>query len=201
MDHHLVALKNGEETYNMKAKTGDIILVSGIGLLPRGIQFFMNIYRKRLGLTPRKLYNHVAVVVELWCTLWIAEASAKGVRVFKYPDDYIRRQDVKVMQFKKPLSEIEQRKFSEVAIKYALHPTRYDLTNFWHQMIFILTGKWNGKVNAASRGKLYCSEFAAVVMDEVRNSFSGVTWDKNPLDIEICQELEFIYLDPKRSKE
>ena len=185
----------------MKAKTGDIILVSGIGLLPRGIQFMMNIYRKRRGLPKRKLYNHVAIVVELWGTLWIAESSVKGVRVFKYPDDYIRRQDVKVMQFKQPLSEYEQKKFSAVAIKYSLHPTRYDLMNFWHQIIFILTGQWKGKVNELSREKLYCSEFAAVVMDEIRDSFKGVTWDKNPLDIEICEDLEFIFLDPKREKE
>ena len=184
----------------MKTKTGDIILVSGIGLLSRMIQFGMDIYRKRKGLPKRKLYNHVAVVVELWGTLWIAEASEKGVRVFKYPDDYIRRQNVKVMQFKKPLTEQEQRKFSEVAIKYSLHPTRYDLVNFWYQMIFILTGKWKGKVNEASRERLYCSEFAAVVMDEVRGSFNGQTWDKNPLDIELCEDLEFIFLDPKRPK-
>lgn len=184
----------------MKAKTGDIILVSGIGLLPKGIQFFMNIYRRRKGLAPRKLYNHVALVVELWGTLWIAEASVKGIRVFKYPDDYIRRQDVKVMQFIIPLTEKEQKNFSEIAIKYSLHPTRYDLTNFWDQMIFIITGKWKGKVNKESREKLYCSEFAAVVMDDVRGSFNGQTWDKNPLDIEMCQDLEFIFFDPKRQK-
>jgi len=184
----------------MKTKTGDIILVSGIGLLPKGIQFFMNIYRKRMGLAQRKLYNHVALVVELWGTLWIAESSVKGVRVFKYPDDYVRRQDVKVMQFKSPLSEYEQKKFSEIAIKYSLHPTRYDLSNFWHQIVFVLTGKWKGKKGSKSREKLYCSEFAAVVMDEVRDTFNGTTWDKNPLDIEMCEDLEFIFLDPKREK-
>lgn len=182
-------------------KTGQIILVSSNGFLPDAIKFFMNIYRKRMGLKPRRLYSHVAVVVDLWGTQWIAEASAKGVRVIPYPGDYVRRHNCLVMDWKIPLSESEQRLFSRTAIEYTLRVTRYDVLNFWYQIKFILTGRWKGPEGDESKRRLYCSEFAAVVMDRVRNSFHGRTWDKNPLDIELCQDIEALYYDEKREKQ
>jgi hypothetical protein len=45
---------------------------------------------------------------------------------------------------------------------------------------------------------VYCSELAAILMDKIRGSFNGVTWDKNPLDIELSRDLreyDFIIFD------
>ena len=186
-----------------QVEVGDIILVAGTGFLPKGIQFFMNIYRKRKGLPKRKLYNHAAAVVDLWGTQWIAEASAKGVRVFQYPNDYVRRQDCKVLGWVEPLDDSEKEALSKTAIAYALHPTRYDVMNFWYQARYILTGKWKGPIGEKAKKRVYCSEFIAILIDELSDIYEGKTWDKNPLDIELLEgELLYTkYIDKKRPKE
>ena len=173
-------------------KVGDIILVHGGSFLARGIQFFMNIYRKRLGLPKRKLYNHVAVVVDLYGELYVAEAHAKGVQVLPNAVQYVESQDCLVLTWAKPLTKSEQSLFSREAVKYALIPHRYDVLNFFFQMKYILTGMWRCPVGSKSVKLIYCSELGAIVMDKVRGSFNGQTWDKNPLDIELCDELRAV---------
>lgn len=175
---------------NKKLEVGDIILVSGTSFLPKGIQFFMNIYRKKKGLPKRKLYNHVAVVVDLWGNKAIGEAQAKGIQIIGDADKYVNGQDCLVLTWKKPLTVKEKNKFSMEAISKALIPTRYDVLNFFYQMRYVLTGKWKGPKGEKSEKRLYCSEYAAVLMDDLRNCFKGETWDKNPLDIELSKCLK-----------
>ena len=170
-------------------KPGDIILVSNNGLLPKGIKLFMNIYRKKKDVSKTELYNHVVVVVNLWGKMWIADSAEKGVQVNESLEKYVNRENCLHLTWKTPLTEEEQELFSKTAINYSLNPTRYDFINFYDQIRYILTGKWKGKTGDKSKKRLYCSEFAAVCMDVVRNSFKGVTWDKNPLDIQLCEDL------------
>ena len=185
-----------------KLEVGDIILVSGEGFLAKAIRFFMRIYRKKKYLEDRKVYNHVAVVINVWGRMWIAEAAAEGVRVIKYPDDYVRRQDCKVMGFMPPLGKEKQETFSKYACEYAFKVTRYDILNFWYQARYILTGKWKGPTGKKSLKRLYCSEFAAVMIDYMTRVYEGHTWDKNPLDIEMLDGDVLItkWIDPKRKK-
>ena len=173
-----------------KIKEGDIILVQGGSWIARQIQKWMNIYRRKRGLDQRKLYNHVAVVVDLYGTLYVAEAVAKGIHVIPNARKYVDNNDVKLMEWVTPLSKLEGSVFSKEAIKYALEPHRYDFLNFWYQMKYILTGRWSGPTFEKSKKRIYCSELAAIVMDKVRGSFKGRTWDKNPLDIELCKDLK-----------
>ncbi|MGM0532603.1 MAG: hypothetical protein ACQER7_14745 [Bacteroidota bacterium] len=171
-------------------KPGDVLLFHNSGFLPKGIQFFMNIYRRKKGLPERKLYyNHVAVIVNLWGELWMADSAKNGVQVNKIKVDALQRDNVLHLTWKEPLAKVEQKLFSKTAIGYSLRVTRYDVINFWDQARYILSGKWKGKTDDASTKRVYCSEFAAICMDKVRNSFNGQTWDKNPLDIELCEEL------------
>ena len=44
---------------------------------------------------------------------------------------------------------------------------------------------------------MYCSEVAAYAMDEVRNSFSGTWYMRNPLDIQINNELTSVFKDER----
>jgi len=170
-------------------KAGDIILVHNSGFVSRGIQFFMNIYRKKLKLPKRTLYNHAVVVVNLWGKLWVADAGAKGIQVRDRLDAYIGRDNVLLLTWRVPLTVEEQELFSKTAINYALGITRYDYKNFIDQIRYIFTGKWKGKTGAKSTKRIYCSEFAAVCMEATRNGTFKSTWDKNPLDIEISTAL------------
>jgi hypothetical protein len=170
---------------------GDIILVRGGSWLSKRIQFFMNIYRKRLGLPKRVLYNHVAVVVEDgWGMVYVAEANAKGIEMKISPQEYLDTHTCKVMTWRKPLTKAEKSKFSREASYFMHDPTRYEFLNFFHQIYYIFTGKWIGRTGSKSYDVLYCSEFAAVLMYKVRGSFKGETWNKNPLDIELSTELK-----------
>ena len=171
-------------------KVGDVILVKGGSWLARQIQNWMNIYRLKKGLPKRKLYNHAAVVVNLWGEKYIAEATEKGVTVIPNALDYVLFKDTLVLTWIDPLNQKEQDLFSKTAIKYALEPHRYDFLNFFYQIKYILTGKWSGPIGKKAEKRLYCTEFAAVCMDKVRGSFEGQTWNKNPLDLELCEELK-----------
>ena len=181
-----------------KLKVGDIVLVSGTSFLAKGIQLFMNIYRRKLDLPQRKLYNHVAVVVDLYGELYVAEAVGKGVQVIPNAEHYVLSQDCKVLTWFDPLTPKEQTMFSREAIKYSLQLHRYDVLNFFYQMKYIFTGKWRGPTGNKAERRVYCSELAAILMDKIRGSFNGVTWDKNPLDIELSRDLreyDFIIFD------
>lgn len=171
-------------------KAGDILLFRNTGFVPKGIQFFMNIYRKKKGLPKQEVFNHVGVVVELWGKLMIAEADKEGVTVHREATQYIGKNNVKHLTWITPLTEEETKLFNKTAINYSLKVTRYDFLNFPAQIRYILWGKWKGKTGEESKVRLYCSEFAACCMDEVRGSFDGVTWNKNPLDIELCEDLK-----------
>jgi hypothetical protein len=171
-------------------RPGDVLLFRHTGFLPKVIRFFMKLYSKRKNVEQDIYYNHVAVIVNLWGELWVADAVEKGVQVEDSLDRYMDKSSVKHLTWVKPLSKEEQEDFSKVAISYAMKVTRYDFLNFWDQARYILTGEWKGKTGKDSKERVYCSKFAAICMDEVRGSFNGVTWDKNPLDIELCKDLK-----------
>ena len=176
----------------MNLQAGDIILVRGSSFLAKGIQFFMNMYRKKKGMPKEKLYNHVAVVINIWGELKIAEAERKGIEAYKDDYKYVEEHDCLVLTWKKPLLKKEQEEFSKLATKYAFNPTRYEFLNFIHNSVYIATGKWIGRRGSKSENVLYCSEYAAILMDKVRGAFGGKgkTWDKNPYDIQKNQYLK-----------
>lgn len=149
----------------------------------------MNIYRKKKGLKPRILYNHAAMVVNVWDQLYVAESAEKGVQLIQNAHNYVNTHKTKLLGWKKELTAIEQRKVSKLAASYAFIPHRYDFLNFPFQMWFILTGKWKGPKGEKSRKRVYCTEFVAVLMDDTRGSFNGKTWSVNPLDLELNKDL------------
>lgn len=176
-----------------KIKEGDIIMVKGSKLLPKAIQFFMKIYAKKLGYNKSDYNNHVAIVIrDFEGVLRVAESAKDGVQAIHAPYTYIKNNDCDVYTWKEPLNSSEAFVFSKVAHEYLYEPVRYDFANFTNQIKFIITGKWTGKTGVASKVRQYCSEFAAIVMDETRLTFAGQTWDKNPFDIESCYELRLL---------
>jgi hypothetical protein len=178
-------------TTNYEPQVGDVMLVRGTAFLSKGIQFFMNIYRKALHQPKYVVYNHAAIVVDVWGKKVVAEAGARGIQAIYTAEDYMaQNKKILVKRYKTALTEEEQKLLSQYACSFMYHPTRYDFLNFLYQIALVMTGKWYGPRRAKATKRLYCSEYVAVVMDGVRATFHAQTWDKNPVDIALCEDLE-----------
>ena len=167
-------------------QVGDIGLVDSYSLLARMIKFFMKVYCKLLRLPVRKFYNHAFLVVDIWGTMYVAEALGKGITVTPWESTWYKGSSrVKILRPKKELGEQEKKDLSRIAVTYALQPTRYDFLNFILQIILILTGKWIGPKGKKARKRLYCSEAAATWINEVRPGTFKAPEATNPLDIDL----------------
>ena len=174
-------------------EAGDIILYHGRTWVSRQILKWMNVYRKKLGLKERSLFNHVSVVVEIWGELFTVEAVARGV-IMQPVVKSIAYSNIKVKKWRKPLTWVEKEDFNKFAIRLVTENIEYDFLNFLWWMLKIKLGKWFGPTGKEADRKLYCSELAALVMDHVRHSFAGKTFAVSPLDIDLNEDL--FQLDP-----
>lgn len=183
-----------------KVKAGDIILYQGSRFLSKGIMFFMKRYAKRLGVSDRPLFSHAAMVVDYKSKLYVAEANAKGIEV--NPLDHVyggKLNRIKILSPKKAYSKAEKAKISEIAIGYALNPTRYDFFNFWFQIDMIKRTsrredkKWLGPKGDKARKRLYCTEAVATWSNDVRPNTFAEPWTVNPLDVDLNKYYKTIY--------
>lgn len=173
-------------------EVGDIILIRHKGLLPRIIRFFMDKYRKKLHLPKMRLYNHSMTIVYKDENKLIADSSKDGVGIHDTLDRYINNSNCHHLTWKKPLSNEEKRSWSKIAIGFDNANIQYDLRNFLDNIIFITLGIWIGKKGSQSVVRQYCSEFVAILMDKVRGTWNGETWNKNLIDIQVCEELKVV---------
>ncbi len=171
-------------------QVGDIILIRHKGLIPRIIRFFMDKYRKKLHLPKMTLYNHSMTVVFKEEKKLIADSSKDGVGIKDTLDRYINNPNCLHLSWKKPLSNNEKLTWSKIAVGFDNANIKYDLRNFLDNIIFISLGIWIGKKGDQSVVRQYCSEFVAILMDKVRGTWKGETWNKNFIDIQICEELK-----------
>lgn len=172
-----------------RLKAGDVGLVKNKGFLPKAIRFFMNIYRKKLGLEPRPLYNHVFTVVEVWGSLFAAEAMADGynirpINVYLNLDGTLKK-GVKVKVPKRDYNKTEREYISKSAALFAFNPTRYDYFALLHQLKYSLTLAWKGKKGIKAQKRLYCSEAHATLANQVRPKTFKEPATVNPIDIDI----------------
>jgi len=184
INYIMKVLKKGQEA-EYKPQVGDLFLVKGKNFIAKAIQFWMKIYRK---LRNKEVYdttilNHAGTVINLWGTLVVAEAVATGIEARVPVDIYLQKKKVIVRRFKRQLTPKEKKLTSQTAIGFMTIPHRYDFLTFIFSMYMIVTGKWIGPKGKKSQKRLYCSEFSALLMDIVRNTFHGKTWDKNPEDL------------------
>lgn len=175
---------------NYVPRVGDIILVRSNSWLPRAIQFFMRYYRRTRGYKQvTAITNHAACILDLWGVLMVSESTIRGVEATKTASDYIAKHKVIIKRYK---GEIPSH-FSKVAASYFASPHKYDFLNFLYQMIMVLTGFWIGPKHARADRRLYCSEYIAVIFDDLFGIYKGETWNKNPLDLDITPEFETVY--------
>lgn len=184
----------------IELKPGDIILYKGTKALSKSIQFFMERYRKKLGLEKRTLFNHAAMVVDLWGQTYVAEANEKGIEVNPFTNVYgSKLKRIKVLRPKKGYSKAEQELVSKTAIAYSLNPTRYDFFGIWYQIQMIRkqtanAGKeWDGPTGSKAENRLYCTEAVATWANKVRPDTFEKAWSINPLDIDLNKYYETVY--------
>lgn len=183
------------ETKLYKPQVGDLFLVKGNNFVSKAIQFWMRVYRKLRNkeVIDTTILNHAGTVINLWGTLVVAEAVAKGVEAHIPVEVYLGKKKVVVRRFKRQLTVKEKKLTSKTAVGFMTLPHRYDFLNFIYQMYMISTGKWIGPKGTKSMRRLYCSEFSAILMDLIRNTFEGKTWDKNPEDLLQEKSMKTIY--------
>jgi hypothetical protein len=149
----------------------------------------MNIYRRKLDLEPRPLYNHIFTVVEIWGELFAAEALGDGYNI--RPISHYRHSDgalVKGVSIKTPkrdYNKTERDSISKLATRSTFKPTRYDYFGLLHQLWYSITLSWKGEEGKHAMKRLYCSEAHAQLANSVRPKTFKDPYKVNPLDIDI----------------
>lgn len=184
-------------------KEGDIILVQGNNFMARGILFFMDRYRKKLGLDKRVLFNHAATIINYKGQKYVAEANEKGIEINPFVKRYsYRLNKIKIITPKKPYSSSEKNKISDVAIQDAFNPTRYDFLNIFYQIKMIFSTKikdgkvikkWKGPRGTKAEERLYCTEAVATWANDVRPNTFDNQFANNPLDIDLNRYYKTLY--------
>ncbi len=184
-------------------KAGDIILYRGDRFLSKAIRFFMERYRRKLKLPKRKLFNHAAMIIEVWDKLYVAEANKDGIEVNPFEKAYGRKlKKIKVISPKKAYTKFEKKQISKIASTYAFNPTRYDFFNFLFQIKMVMstsvkddtvTKKWSGPKGKKAENRLYCTEAVATWANKVRPNTFSEPWTVNPLDVDLNKYYKVVY--------
>lgn len=156
----------------MDLKTGDILHCSGTSLLSRLIMKFT-----------KSRFSHTALIVECWDRLYVVEAQNNGVNA--KPFEVWRSKYTYSFEVSRP-KDIGNKKEFSIAAFSKIGATPYDYVSLlFYQPLYILTGKWKGRKNNSSEGKMYCSEYVGWLFDFEKY------WEMSPQDIfEKCQEAD-----------
>jgi hypothetical protein len=178
---------------NNELVPGDIGLTRSNGFISKAIRYFMDKYRKKLGLPKRDLYSHAFMIVKMWDRLFVAEAEAEGIRVkpFEevYPSSKWVNKNIKILTPKKAYNSNEIDTVSKIAVAYALEPTRYGYADLLFHAKAIMNkdgyDSWKGKKGEAAEKRLHCSEAVATWANKVRPKTFNRPWSTNPLDLDL----------------
>lgn len=168
-----------------KLQTGDVIFVYMPFVWYKPVRYISWCIRKVLG----TWYNHVALYVEIWEADHIAESSAGGVQnrpLSKWARDY-------EVEVKRPTTPYLKKTLAKRLMRYQGY-TGYDyISLLFFQLVYQITKIWIGKTKGKALKKLYCSEYAALVYEEIFPEW----WLTTPRDIYTSSEFETVI---KRTK-
>ncbi len=174
-------------------KVGDILCVrDGKSFIAKCIQYYMRIYKKKLGYDAIPNYHHSAIVVDIWGRLNVAEAVGKGFKIHPIEEAYPNWNRVDIITPNKPLSDIEKKEISRIAEHYSLKITRYDYFNFLFQIWLIKTGKWIGPRGKKAENRFYCSEAVATIYNKIRPNTFELPAATNPVDVAINENFHWL---------
>ena len=150
-------------------KTGDVILSKNPFYWYKPMSYVGAIIRLILGFN----YNHVAIYISIYGADFVAEASTKGVNIMPLKE-WVKDKEIEIHR-NPNLTGFTGRR----VMQYQGY-TGYDyLSLVWYQLRYQITGKWKGEKGENAKGKLYCSEYYALVDKE---SFPN-WWSVTPKDI------------------
>lgn len=178
-----------------KFTVGDILLTRGNYWISKVIRYFMEKYRKNLGLKPMEVYSHAAMVIDMWGVLYVTEALQGGITITPLEEAYGKYslKDLKLKTPRKSYSKSERECMSKIASKNAFRPTRYDFLALLWQIKRVNHAKntvdpnWSGSTEDKATRRLYCTEACAYWSNQVRPNTFKEPWATNPLDVDINQ--------------
>lgn len=166
----------------MFLKKGDIILVHSHNWTAKLIQFGMNVERwLHFDFSPfwAKIYNHAAICIS---DEVIAEALSEGITIDLFDYAYKKGCNKEILVFRPNWTKEELSKVYTVATQYK--GVRYQFVNFLQYIPKILFGIWLGKTHKSAKDQLYCTEYNAIVMNEITNGkLFPQYWKTSPNDI------------------
>jgi len=152
-----------------------IILEYNKGVLPGGIRFFMNIWRRIKRLPKRvKIHNHVEILYYLDGELMVVGAVKGGFRPRIFKDEMPRNhwKNLMFMVSKEPFTDVQKILVEQQIRMYVFgHQHRnYEYLNFISWPVYILTF---GKVRLSKKTdkRMECYEAAARVYNAAGNYF------------------------------
>lgn len=172
----------------MEKFLGCIGLCKGHTWLSRAIRYFMNVYRKRKGLSAMPLYNHAFILVKENNEFFAVEALATGIKKRLFSEAYPKKKWNKVIMKVPivPFTETEKAIIQQTALDCVNTPYQY--TSFLSQILWTWFGIWIGSDKNIDKS-FYCTEFAAYCINQARPFFEHPE-RVNPLDIDLCERLK-----------
>ena len=140
---------------------GDIIATRSDKFLSRAIRYFMRKYKPE---APN--FSHIAVVINLWGELWVAEALAWGVRIWSLEQSgYSKKKQVVILRYRnnltrEPLNKVQIEAMSKKMVSLAGTRYQYENLPLWAIKIWLKLNLFKENNEKA----IYCSELGAIAI-------------------------------------
>lgn len=139
---------------------GDLIATRSNGFLSKAIRWFM---RKETPNAPD--FSHIAVVINIWGEIWIAEALSWGVRVWPLENSgYDVNKEIIILRDKRGFTDVQIEVMSRQMV--SLSGIRYQYSNLFQWAARILF-KIRGFFKKDNANAIYCSELGAIAINSV----------------------------------
>jgi hypothetical protein len=136
---------------------GDLLATRSNSFLSRAIRWFM---KRQNPEAPN--FSHIAVVIDLWGEIWIAESLGWGQRLWSLEQSgYDKKEQVVILRHKKGFSQSQIKAMSQKMV--SLGGVRYQYENLPAWAIKILT-----KINLFKKENekaIYCSELGCIAIN------------------------------------
>jgi hypothetical protein len=137
---------------------GDIITSRSDHFTSKAVRWFM----KKANPGQKETFSHIAVIINIWSELWVAEALGWGLRVWPIEkSDYLKTSQVLILRDKRGFDYEKEKALSKKCV--SLGGIRYQYENFPQWVVKILL-KWN-IFKKENEKAIYCSELGAIAIN------------------------------------
>jgi hypothetical protein len=145
---------------NIQLQPGDLLAVRGDSFLSKAIRYFMRKKKGKIG-----DFSHIAVVINLWDEIWIAEALTWGVRIWSLAQSgYDIDKQYIILRDKRGFTPDQIQTLSRQMVM--LSGIRYQYFNFLQWIVKIIL-KINIFIKPSNQNAIYCSELGSIAINSV----------------------------------